>query len=105
MDTNTAYGQVLARLLVQYGPLLTTIELAAELRTSKSSIYNRRARGNAAGLPAPVPGTVPQLYRASELAFWLIGQYVTSPVEPLQRRKGKAGRPRKVATPIADAIT
>lgn len=95
MSVEISQNPVLQRLLSTYGTLLTLEELASELRTSKSSIYNRRSRGNAAGLPDPVPGTVPYLWRTAEIAQWLLGEITPAPPASSLRSKRKVGRPRK----------
>lgn len=96
MKNSEISNPILHRLLTSYGTLLTLDELAIELRTTKSSIYNRRSRGNASGLPDPIPGTTPHVYRAAEIAQWLAGEFPHSDAEAsLPKSKGKIGRPRK----------
>jgi len=98
MDTRTASSQVLDRLLALYGSALTVPNLAAELQTTPSALHSRRSRGSTGGLPDPIPGVTPYLYRAVDIARWLAGD-VEGPTAKTHEaaRHRRPGRPRKVA--------
>lgn len=98
MKHSTAFELILQRLLSQYGPVLRTVDLAAELKTTAGALYSRRARGTAGTLPEPVPGVWPRLYRAVDLATWMSGETTTSSIDRDSRSpvKRRPGRPRKL---------
>ena len=51
MHTTDMAAMLLERLLQRYGPLLTTEDIATELRVRRDVIYNRRSRGSTRGIP------------------------------------------------------
>lgn len=100
MQKTDMAAMLLERLLERYGPLLTTQDIAGELRVRRDVIYNRRSRGSTRGMPAPIAAGTPQLYRAADMAKWFVGEYTPEAAQasepgrkPMHRRPG---RPRKV---------
>lgn len=101
MHTTDMAAMLLERLLQRYGPLLTTEDIASELRVRRDVIYNRRSRGSTRGMPSPISEETPQLYRAADLARWFVGQ-ADDGIAPLvvsgrDRQRRGPGRPRKAA--------
>lgn len=97
-EVHSATSQVLARLLALYGSALTIPDLAIELRTTPNALHSRRSRGSTGGLPDPIPGVTPYLYRAVDIARWLAGE-TAQPTAKLDATAlyRRPGRPRKVA--------
>lgn len=98
---STAISQVLERLLARYGSSLTISDVAAELHTTPGALHSRRSRGTTGGLPEPIPGITPYLYRSVDIANWLAGDVARSTATPdVARSHRKPGRPRRHA-PVA----
>lgn len=94
----TATSQILSRLLALYGSSLTISNVAAELHTTPGALHSRRSRGTTGGLPEPIPGVTPYLYRAVDIANWLVGDEVRPTTTPdAAQSHRKPGRPRRHA--------